>query len=388
MKNFSSRKRTSRHVEDDNSRRARRERGRRARYLSRPRRGRLAAGGPTTFGPRSRSAAVGKDVVAHHPEHARRRRRSGHHVDETRRPGRHRRRRVRSSVECHLFDPTGIGGRPRRRAPPPVVAAAGVHLVAHRPGHGPVARARRVGGAPVAAPAGAPTGPSGPRHCSPRCCTPRRSRVPTCAPSWAGWTAARRSRPNRSCPAPDDRPSPGTSSTGSSPPTSASSAASGRRPRAPSAGFRSEEALAATCDPDFDPLGLRLVGRHRLHRRPGPPPGAGRPPGRRVPRRRPARHLRTGGRPARRSDPPVRPGPRRTGQHRPAPRPAGDDQRGRRPGSGHPGLLPGPVPGPAPLARPRPTGSRRCSEPRWSFPGSATCGRWRRCRSCPATTSW
>ena len=148
------------------------------------------------------------------------------------------------------------------------------------------------------------------------------------------------------------RPSPGTCSTASSPPTSASSAASGRRRRAPSGGFRSERGAGRHCDPDFDPSRLRRARAtpstsppRRTTRRWWPrswsgcsttsaaPPTTG-PPTDRI-----------------RSGPAGAAGPRRAGQHRPAPRAPVHGQRGRRPGRGDAGLLPGPVPGPAPVAR-------------------------------------
>ena len=97
---------------------------------------------------------------------------------------------TRSSLgTCHLFDPSGsVADRPGvhrlRWSPLPACTSWRTALV--------TARSLVVVGSRAPARAAAPrrpTGPSGPRRCWHRCCTPPRSRAPTCAPCWPGWTA-------------------------------------------------------------------------------------------------------------------------------------------------------------------------------------------------------
>ena len=190
MNNFSAPE-AAPHAYSDNSRRART----RARqdehgiYLGHDEHG-WRRRGTTTFGTRSRSAAVGEDVVAHHPERA---------LARTARSSPHRRNptswtppwRARSVVgACHLFDPTAsvpdrAGVHRVRWSPLPACTSWRTALSTARSlvvvGSRTVAGTRRW---PV------PTGPSVPRHCWPRCSTLPRSRVRTCAPSSGGSTAA------------------------------------------------------------------------------------------------------------------------------------------------------------------------------------------------------
>jgi hypothetical protein len=122
------------------------------------------------------------------------------------------------------------------------------------------------------------------------------------------------------------------------------------------AAYRSQAALAATDEPNFDPLRfvggsdtiyIAAPGRHQKVTAP--------------PRRRPAGgdpecHLLAGRGACTDWGPPHAPGAlsaRRGGQHRPPSRASEHRQRGWRPGPDRPGVPPGPLTGPGPLGRTR-----------------------------------
>ena len=381
MKTFFSSEDRSRTI-DASRRRPRRERPRAQRPLSRSRRARLALCGRTTFGARARPAAVGQDVRTAHPERAVR---VGAVVTTSTKPD------VLDATlatrwsggTCHLFDPSGsvadrpgvhrlrwsplpactswrtalmtarslvvvgrrVPGRPRPgppldRAGPGTAGAAAARRGARGRGH-----AHRAGlGGPPPGPA-RPAGPGVRWRCGHRPGPPRRHRHD------------RRARAQRHLV--DGVGCPGCLPVGTG---------TGRHLRS-----------------RLRPWRLRRLGRHRVHRRPGPSSGAGGAAGGGPDRRRPPCRLRPGRRWAAGSRAPVLLALDELANIAPLPELPSMVSEG-----GGQGLVTLACFQDLSQARHRwpgrPTASPRCSGRRWCCPASATSAPSRPCRCSPVTT--
>ena len=288
------------------TRRARRKCARAARPLSGPRCTHLAPCGRAAIGTRTRSTAVGKDVGVAHSERVVGSWGSGHHVDKTRRVGCHARGALDVRNKSPLR-PDRVGRRPAGRPPSAMVPADRMHVVAHSAVHRPLARPGGQRWNRICPCRGLPLDRAGPGA--------SRAPVYAAAPEGAGhapvptWVDRRQALPAQQ--ALSGRramtgPSPGISSTASSPPTSGSSAVSGRRPRGPSGPSGPPRPWPPPANPDLDPVDFVRSADTVYIAAPAHHQATWWPPGRRAARRRPPGCLRTGvAGGLRPSDPPV-----------------------------------------------------------------------------------